>query len=95
MSVCLEIQDMRVRFDISAYWPNDEHGEPRTVNSVFEEIKGTSDEVGRNTLRLALNGDLDRGLFLNQVKLARLCSKWSGKTVNIDELLKIESSEEN
>lgn len=95
MSVCLEIQDMRVRFDISPYWPNDEHGEPRTVNSVFEEIKGTSDEVGRNTLRLALNGDLDRGLFLNQVKLARLCSRWSGRTVNIDELFKIDESKEN
>lgn len=95
MSVCLEIQDMRVRFDIASYWPNDEHGEPRTVNSVFEEIKGTANEVGRNTLRLALNGDLDRGLFLNQVKLARLCSKWSGKTVTINELLKIEESEEN
>lgn len=95
MSVCLEIQDMRVRFDISSYWPNDENGEPRTVNSVFEEIKGTSDEVGRNTLRLALNGDLDRGLFLNQVKLARLCSRWSGKTVTIDELFKIDESKEN
>lgn len=86
---------MRVRFNISSYWPNDENGEPRTVNSVFEEIKGTSDEVGRNTLRLALKGDLDRGLFLNQVKLARLCSKWSGKTVTINQLLKIEESEEN
>lgn len=95
MSLCLEIQDMRVRFNISSYWPNDENGEPRTVNSVFEEIKGTSDEVGRNTLRLALKGDLDRGLFLNQVKLARLCSKWSGKTVTINQLLKIEESEEN
>ena len=93
MSVCVELQDMRVRLDISEYWPKDDNGDPRTVNSVYEEIKGTPEEVGRNTLRLALDGNLDRGYFSNQVKLARLCSKWCGRTVTPDDLLKIEDDE--
>lgn len=76
--------------DISSYWLRDGEGEPKSVNSIFEEIKDTPDEVGRNTLRLALDGTLDRGHFSNLVKLARLCSKWSGKEVTPNDLLRIE-----
>lgn len=89
-SVCLEPLDVRVYLDISPYWPKDEDGEPRSVNSVYEEIKGTTDEVGRNTLRIALDGKLDRGYFANAVKLARLASQWSGKKLNVNDLLRIE-----
>lgn len=81
---------MRVFVDISRYWLTDEHGKLRSVNSVHKEIEGTPDEVGRNTLRLALDGNLDRGHFSNLAKLARLCSKWSGKKISLDDLLKIE-----
>lgn len=90
MSVWLEPIDVRAYLDISAYWPRGSESEPRTVNSVYEEIKGSPDEVGRNTLRLALEGKLDRGYFSNQVKLVRLCSKWSGQDVSLADLLKVE-----
>lgn len=91
-SICTESPDVQVYLDISPYWPKDFEGKPRSVNSVYEEIKGTVDEVGRNTLRLALDGKLDRGYFSNQVKLARLCSKWSQKKVTVLDLLRIENS---
>lgn len=90
MCLRLEEEGLRVYVNISNYWLKDESGEPRTVNSVFEEIKGTPDEVGRNTLRLALDGTLDRGYFSHLVKLARLCSKWSGKKITAVDILKTE-----
>ncbi|MHC5897206.1 hypothetical protein [Nostoc sp.] len=89
----LELQEVRVYVDISGYWLTDDDGKPKSVNSVYEEIKGSPDEVGRNTLRLALDGNLDRGYFSNLVKLARLCSKWSGKKVALSDLLKIEDED--
>jgi hypothetical protein len=85
-----ELIDVRVYVDISQYWLTDGDGNPRSVNSVYEQIRGSDDEVGRNTLRLALNGNLDRGHFANLVKLARLCSAWSGKSVAPSDLLKTE-----
>lgn len=88
-----EQQGVRVQLDISPYWQTNDNGEPRSVNSVYEEIRGTPDEVGRNTLRLALDGVLDRGYFANLVKLARLCSKWSGQKVTPNNLLKIQDED--
>lgn len=91
LNVYLPVDEgLRVYVDISRYWLKDQDGEPRTVNSIYEEIKGTPDEVGRNTLRLALDGTLDRGYFSNLVKLAKLCSVWSGKKVTPNDLLRIE-----
>ena len=84
---------MRVLLDLSAYWPQDDDGEPRSVNSIYEEIRGTSLEVGRNTLRLALDGSLDRGYYSNLIKLARLCSQWSGETVSPNDLLRVEENQ--
>ncbi|NJO94331.1 MAG: hypothetical protein HC820_08290 [Hydrococcus sp. RM1_1_31] len=95
MSICIDVfQGMRVLLDISPYWPQDDDGEPRSINSVYEEIKGTPYEVGRNTLRLALNGILDRGHYSNVVKLARLCSKWIGEPVTPNDLLRVEEDDE-
>lgn len=85
-----ELMYMRVYVDISPYWLKDSEGNPRSVNSVYEQIRGSADEVGRNTLRLALNGSLDRGYFANLVKLSRLCSSWSGQPVAPTDLLKTE-----
>jgi len=90
LSVYVESPEVRVYIDISPYWPRDENDEFRSVNSVYEEIKDKSDAVGRNTLRLALDGKLDRGHFVNQVKLARLASKWAGSEITISDLLKVE-----
>ncbi len=90
----MELVGMRVRLDISAYWPQDDEGEPRSINSIYEEIKGTPYEVGRNTLRLALDGNLDRGYYSNLIKLARLCSRWLGEPVSPNELLRVEDDEQ-
>ncbi len=84
---------VKVYLDISKYWPKDEAGEPVSVNSVYTSLLGGPNEVGRNTLRLALDGRLDRGHFSNQVKLARLASIWSGQEVTILDLLRIEEDD--
>lgn len=90
MVAVLEVTSMKAYVSISKWFPKTDSGEFRTVNSVFEELKGTPLEVGRNTLRLALDGRLDRGHFDNQVKLARLCSLWSGNVVTVDDLMNVE-----
>ena len=86
-SVVLE-QSVNVFVDISEYWPKTSDGKPRSVNSVYEDIRDTDYEVGRNTLRLALEGRLDRGYFKNLFVLAQLASRWSGKRVSVEDLLK-------
>lgn len=90
ISTCNPVFDVRVRLDISKYWLKDANGEPRSVNSVYEEIKGTPNEVGRNTLRLALDGTLDRGSFANLYKLSRLCSEWTGQELTPIDLMQVE-----
>lgn len=81
---------VKLFLDISEFWPTDELGEPRTVNSVYEELKGSDNEVGRNTLRLALDGRLDRGHLSNVGKLMRLATAWAGKDVSFWDLARIE-----
>ncbi len=87
-SVVLE-QSVNVFVDISEYWPKTSDGKPRSVNSVYEDIRDTDYEVGRNTLKLALEGRLDRGFFKNLFVLAKLASRWSGKEVGVADLLKL------
>lgn len=94
LNVSLGINAMRVYIDISKYWLRDDDGELKTVNSVYEDIKDSTNKVGRNTLRLALDGKLDRGHFSNQIKLARLCSMWAGQRVSVLDLMRIEDEDE-
>jgi hypothetical protein len=82
---------VKVYINISEYWLRDAEGNPKSVNSVYEDVKGSPLEIGRNTLRLALDGRLDRGHFENLVKLVTLCSQWSGKQLAVEDLLKIEN----
>jgi len=77
----------RVYLDISDYWPKDDGG-LRSVNSVYTNLLGTEYEIGRHTLRLALDGRLDRGHFEHVVRLKRLASLWAGKEIALEELLK-------
>lgn len=56
--------------DISDYWPKDEEGKPKTVNSVYQSLLGSPNKLSRSTLKLALEGKLDRGYFSNQLILA-------------------------
>ncbi|MEM9116901.1 MAG: hypothetical protein AAGD09_03350 [Cyanobacteria bacterium P01_F01_bin.56] len=90
MNVLLQVPDtVKAYIDISEYWPKDEDGELASVNSIYQGLLNTPNEIGRNTLRLALSGQLDRGYFSNQVKLARLVSEWAGKEVSIIDLMKV------
>ena len=93
MNVLYVPDAVKVYLDISDYWPKDKIGNPVSVNSVYMGLVGKPNEVGRNTLRLALDGRLDRGHFSNQVKLARIASEWSGKDLTILDLLRIEEDE--
>lgn len=93
MDVLSMPDDVKVYLDISEYWPKDKLGQPASINSVYMGTVGNPNEVGRNTLKLALEGRLDRGHFSNQVKLARLASNWAGKKLSILDLLKIEDDE--
>lgn len=79
---------MRVVVDISPYWPKTAEGKPRSVNSVYQEIKNRSDRVPRNTLSLAFQGRLDRGKLINFYNLASLASFWSGEVVMLEDLRK-------
>ncbi len=79
--------------DISDYWPKDEEGKPKTVNSVYQSLLGSPNKLSRSTLKLALEGKLDRGYFSNQVKLARAASGWEGREVTPNDLLKIKEDD--
>lgn len=79
--------------DLSDYWPKDPEGKFKTVNSVYESLLNTPNKISRNTLKLALEGKLDRGYFSNQVKLARAASVWAGREVTPNDLLKIEEDD--
>ena len=82
--------NMKACISIAKWFPRGLDGEYLSVNKVYESIRQTPNEVGRNTLRLALDGVYSKGEFENQVKLARLCSEWSGKLVTVDDLMVVE-----
>lgn len=86
MSICL----VRVYADISRWWPCDAAGKAVSVNSIFEQFKGTPNELTRYTLTRALEGKLEKGDFDNLVKLTRICSELSGQSVGLEDLLVIE-----
>lgn len=81
------ILGMPLYVNIRPWWPKGEDGQYQSVNSVWERFKDTDIGVNRNTLRLAFNGDLDRGKFENLSKLAAIASALSGSEVSISELL--------
>jgi len=80
---------MEAFIDISEWWPTDADGKPLSVYAVHRKIEGTPNEVTRHTLTRARDGQLAKGDFTNQVKLARICSEWAERTVTIDEIVKI------
>lgn len=91
MYVNLLNTQMKATFSIAKWFPKNDFGEYLSINSVYTKIEGTENEVGRHTLRTALNGQLDRIHADNLVKLSRLCSLWSGSEVKIDDLLIVQN----
>ena len=90
MGATLSPLNMKAYVSISKWYPKTEVGGFASINSVYQKIEGTPNEVGRHTLRTALDGKLDRVHTDNLVKLARLCSEWSGNRVTIDDLMIID-----
>ncbi len=84
MNLCME-----AFIDISEWWPVGADGKLLSVYAVHREIEGTPNEVTRHTLTRARDGQLAKGDFANQVKLARICSLWADRTVTIDEIVKV------
>jgi len=82
--------EMKACISIAKWFPRGLDGKYLSVNKVYEDIRFTPNAVGRDTLTLALKGEYAKGNFDNQVKLARLCSIWSGDRVTIDDLMVVE-----
>lgn len=78
----------RTYADISQWWPRDENGNYLSVYAVHRTIEGTSEEVSRHTLTRARDGLLEKADLSNLKALARLCSRWSGEKVAIDDFIK-------
>lgn len=74
--------------DISEYWPVDETGRPRTVNSVWTSSELNPHGIGRYTLQNALEGDLTKAGIDTIRLLIETCSMWSGKTLGYEDLVK-------
>ena len=77
----------RTYVDISKWWLKEDDGSDVSVNSVWEQIKGTENEVSRYTLTRAKNGGLEKIELSNLKKLVRLCSIWANKPLNTDDLI--------
>lgn len=72
----------RFYIDISPYWKKG-----RTVNAVYNEYKGTENEIGRHTLTRAKEGRLEKADIESIVKLAKLCSIWANKELTPNDLI--------
>ncbi|MGL5833602.1 MAG: hypothetical protein ACRC1Z_10285 [Waterburya sp.] len=83
--------------DIGKWWLRDGYGDRVSVNSVYQRIKGTKNEVGRYTLNKARNGELEKADISTLEALARICSEWAGEKVMVDDMIvrKPEKSEVN
>lgn len=77
----------RTYIDIGRWWLKDNEGKPLSVYAVYKTIEGTTDEVTRHTLTRARDGQLEKANISNLKALARLCSKWSGKNLSVDDLI--------
>lgn len=74
--------------DISRWWPKDEEGRDRSVNWVYTHITDEEIKVTRHTLTRAREAQLFKADIDNLVKLARLCSGWSGQKVTLDDIVR-------
>ncbi|MBL1176832.1 hypothetical protein [Pantanalinema sp. GBBB05] len=86
------LTNVKAYIDISEWWLKDSNGEPLSVYAVHKMIEDNYPHlsVTRHTLTRARDGQLEKFDAVNAVKLARLCSKWAGKVLRIDDLIKVE-----
>lgn len=79
--------------DIGRWWLKDGLGKNMSVNSVYQELKGTKNEVSRYTLTKARDGELEKADISTLEALARICSDWSGKKLTVNDLIARNSKE--
>ena len=77
----------RTYVNISKWWLKEDDGSDASVNSIYNQIKGTENEVSRYTLTRAKDGKLEKIELSNLKKLAQLCSLWSGENLTPNDLI--------
>jgi hypothetical protein len=84
--------ELKAFVDISEHWPLGADGERQAVYQVHKDLEDNHPEdlVSRHTLTRARDGLLEKGDFVNVVKLARICSRWVGKRMTVDDLIRVE-----
>lgn len=89
--------DVKAYIDISEWWMSDDSGAPLSVYAVHKWIEDNCPQlsVTRHTLTRARDGQLEKFDAVNAVKLSRLCSKWSGKALRVDDLIKVEEDSQD
>ena len=89
----IDLNQVTPYIDISKWWLKDENGHPRSVNSVYTEIRDKYKDciVTRQTLTNAKNGELEKYDVRTQLKLTKLCQLWSGENVTFGDLVFIKT----
>ena len=81
--------------DIGRWWLKDGLGKPMSVNAIYQELKGSENEVSRYTLTRARDGELEKADISTIEALVRICSKWSGEDLTFDDLIASKELSEN
>ena len=88
MTATLVIEMPKRVIDISQYWPKDENGVEYTVNKVWTDSDLNPEKVGRYTLQKAKAGELGGGEIDTIDSLMRACSRWSGKKLGFEDIVR-------
>lgn len=91
MTATLVIEMPKRVIDISQYWPKDDNGAEYTVNKVWTSDKADGlnpEKIGRYTLQKAKAGELGGGEIDTIDALVRACSRWSGKKLGFEDIVK-------
>ncbi len=81
------VMNKKSYINIGRWWLKDGLGRQMSVNSIYQEIKGTDNEVSRYALTKARDGELEKADISTLEALARLCSEWSGENISVDDLI--------
>ncbi|ELS01158.1 hypothetical protein Xen7305DRAFT_00008600 [Xenococcus sp. PCC 7305] len=79
--------------DIAKWWPKDESGKDLSVYAAHKQVEEIGEKLHRYTLTRAKDGRLEKCDLSSLKVLARLCSKWSGSLITVDDLI-VEREEE-
>lgn len=84
--ICIDMKK-KSYIDIGRWWLKDGLGREMSVNSIYQELRGTPNEVSRYALGKAKDGELEKADISTLQAMKRLCSEWSGENLSIDDLI--------